>query len=72
MKRWQLITLIVLTLISIIGEFFIEHDPNHSAAWWSGIPVFWAAFGFTGCIFLIFFAKNIFKTFVQKKEDYYD
>lgn len=71
MKRWQLIFLIVLTLISLVGEFFIEHDPNHSSAWWSGIPLFWAVFSFAGCILLIFFAKYIFKILVQRREDYY-
>lgn len=72
MKRWLVISLVILTSLTLISEFFIPHDPAHAKAWWSGIPFFWAIFGFAGCVILIYLAKYILKAIVQRKENYYD
>ncbi|MBU1422028.1 MAG: hypothetical protein KJ963_05150 [Bacteroidetes bacterium] len=72
MKRILWVVIALVTSISLVSEFFIHHDLNHEHAWYSGIPFFYALFGFLGCLLLIFFAKYILTSVVQKKEDYYD
>lgn len=68
MKRWQWITLSLLTIVSLVVEFGIEHGDH----WWSSIPAFYILFGFAGCTAIIFFSKTLGKLFLQREEDYYD
>jgi len=67
--RWALLA--VATLVSLAGGFAIPHDPAHDA-WWNRIPVFFALFGFAGCVAIMFFAKFLGKRLLRKREDYYD
>lgn len=71
MKRWQRSLLVILSMISMLAGFIVPHDSLHDG-WWNRIPVFFALFGFFGCIVIIFFAKALGKLFLRKKEDYYD
>jgi len=71
MKKWHWIALSLLTVLSIIAEFTMHHDPSHTYSW-SGIPLFWIWFGFIGCVLLIYFAKVLLVPIVYKKEDYYN
>ncbi|MCP3951483.1 MAG: hypothetical protein GY697_04600 [Desulfobacterales bacterium] len=45
--------------------------PKHSHFAWEEVPGFFAAYGFIGCVSLIFIAKGL-RALVKKKEDYYD
>jgi len=67
--RWALLA--VATIVSLWGGFAAPPDPAHDA-WWARIPVFFAIFGFLGCVLIIFFAKSLGKHLLQKPEDYYD
>ena len=39
---------------------------------WERFPLFYAVFGFAGCIVLILMAKALGKLFIQREENYYD
>jgi len=67
--RWALLA--IATIVSLWGGFATPPNPAHDA-WWNRIPVFFALFGFFGCILIIFFAKSLGKLFLRKREDYYD
>jgi hypothetical protein len=67
--RWTLLA--VATAASLWGGFAMPHDPAHGT-WWDRIPVFFALFGFIGCVGIIFFAKFLGKLFLRKRDDYYD
>ena len=67
--RWALLA--IATVVSLWGGIAVPHNPAHDA-WWNRIPVFFALFGFFGCIGIIFLAKSLGKLFLRKGEDYYD
>jgi len=71
MKGRTKIGLILLAILSLIGEFSIA-APVHQEVWWERIPGFFALLGFFGCLFLLFFAKAMGKILLRKREDYYD
>ncbi len=71
MKSWHWLALAVLTLLSVLGEFTMSHDPAHDY-WWTHIPLFFILYGFLGCVLIIVASKALGKLFLQKKEDYYD
>ena len=71
MKKWPWIVLLLLTILSLMAEFTMTHDPKHHH-WWSSIPLFWIIFGFVGCTVIVFVAKTLGKLWLSKKEDYYD
>ncbi|EPR33084.1 hypothetical protein dsat_0525 [Alkalidesulfovibrio alkalitolerans DSM 16529] len=65
MKTWHWIALGALTVATVIGQFIESHY------WWEAVPGFFAAFGFVGCLALIFGAKTLGKHVVTKDPDYY-
>jgi asparagine N-glycosylation enzyme membrane subunit Stt3 len=69
MKKWWIIALAVLTILSLAAGFFSSGEPGH---WWNNVPGFFILFGLAGCILLILFSKKIGKLFLLKDEDYYD
>lgn len=69
MNRLKWFALIMITIVSLIVEFNMHHEPH---GWWSSVLAFWIYFGFIGCVLLIVFAKSIGKLFINKGEDYYD
>lgn len=38
---------------------------------WSGVPGFFALFGFAGCVIIILVSKWLGKAWLQRDEDYY-
>ncbi|SDB58895.1 hypothetical protein SAMN05660653_02983 [Desulfonatronum thiosulfatophilum] len=66
MKRWHWIVIIVLTLLTLVGQY-LEHN-----YWWEAIPGFFAVYGFVGSLILMHGAKFLAKKFISKKPDYYD
>lgn len=68
---------IILGLISLIvfaaGFFIHPGEGKHGQEfWWSSIPVFFALFGFFGCVVLTYFAKKLINFLLHRKEDYYE
>lgn len=65
---WALLALVTLAslVMQILGP---EHEHPQS---WDGIPLFYAAFGFVGCTVIVVVAKALGKSWLQKREDYYD
>ena len=64
MRGWFYAFLAVLLVV----EFVI---PKHGHFPWEEAPGFYAAYGFIGCVGLIFVAK-LLRRLVRRKEDYYD
>ena len=72
MKKISWSALGVLSLIAVITELSVPHDPEHAAYWWNSIPGFYAAFGFVGCVAIIVISKWIGKILLQRGEEYYE
>ncbi|MBM4044538.1 MAG: hypothetical protein FJ279_05435 [Planctomycetes bacterium] len=72
MTLWQRAALSLLTLIALACGFLISHDPEHPPPYGIELPVFYALFGWAGCVAIIFVAKALGKLFLQKTENYYD
>ena len=68
MKTWRWIALGLLTVASLIGQIMGEHGPG----FWTLIPVFWAVFGYLGCVLIIIVSKAVGKYIVERRENYYD
>lgn len=70
MKRFHWILLILL----LLGTVVLEHlgpSPTHPHAW-DAIPLFYAGFGFLGCVLIIVISKALGKAWLQRREDYYE
>lgn len=63
-RKYFYISLLILLVI----EFFIPKQGHFS---WEEAYGFYAAYGFIGCVSLIFIAKGL-RWLVKRKEDYYD
>lgn len=76
MRSWQKISLIILSIVSLIAGFFVTHEipkgAEHESLWWNEIYIFYALFGFIGCLVIILFGKTIGKKILQRKEDYFN
>jgi len=57
----------VLLAVLLVIDFFIH---KHAEFPWEGAPEFYAVYGFTACVSLIFIAK-LLRFFVKRGEDYY-
>lgn len=66
MKIQHWIAVALVTVITVIGQFIESHY------WWEAVPGFFAAFGFAGCMVLMFGAKFLGKILVTQSPDYYD
>jgi uncharacterized PurR-regulated membrane protein YhhQ (DUF165 family) len=62
--RYFFLSLVLLILI----DFFIH---KHVEFPWEAAPAFYAVYGFTACVSLIFIAK-LLRYFVKRDEDYYN
>jgi hypothetical protein len=60
---------VILAAVLLLG--FVVH-PERTDHLWEHIPIWEAAFGFLGCLLIIFVSKALGHLFIQKKEDYYD
>lgn len=68
-NRQRLRTIFYLSLlILLIVDLFV---PKHGHFPWEEAYAFYAAYGFIGCVGLIFVAKGL-RWLVRRKEDYYD
>jgi len=64
--RWSVMALAVI--VTLVAERVVHHESKY---WFSGIPGFFALFGFLGCIVIIYASKWFGRVFVQRDEDYY-
>ncbi len=71
MKKWIVLILFLLTLLSLYAELSFSVDAGHGH-WWNKIPGFFIFFGLLGCILLILFAKALGKYWLIRDENYYD
>ena len=55
-------------VVLLIVDFFVH---KHAAFPWEATPAFFAAYGFSSCVLLIFMAKAL-RIFIKRDEDYYD
>jgi len=58
----------VICGLLVVADFIVHRHIYHS---WENIPAFYAIYGFVGCSLLVFVAKWM-RTFLMRKEDYYD
>lgn len=71
MKHFRLVAICIsLALLFILLDVFWLG--THGEFPWSGIPGFFAIFGFLGCLVIIAAAKIIGHYWLQRKEDYYN
>jgi hypothetical protein len=70
MKRHHWISLIALLSGTLILDR-LGPAPAHPHAW-DALPLFYAAYGFLGCVLIIGISKALGKTWLQRREDYYD
>lgn len=70
MRIYHWILLGLLTLGTVLLTYFGPEHPYPHA--WDRIPLFYALFGFIGCILIIMVSKALGKAFLQKEEDYYE
>lgn len=68
MRRWHWWALGAVVAVTLVAEQFAHSDHDY---WFSGIPGFWVAFGFAGCVAIIVVSKWYGKHGVQRDEDYY-
>ncbi len=61
-------SLVILCILALVADFFYEKHVHYG---WEKTPAFYAVFGFSAYIFLVFVA-TAFRRFVMRKEDYYD
>ena len=66
MKKIYWMAFAALTALTVAGQFMEHHY------WWEAVPGFFAAFGFAGCLLIIFTAKSLVGLMVSKNPDYYD
>jgi len=68
-NRIIMASIFLCTLVAlIVADFFIPKHPYFSV---EGIPVFYAIYGFVGCVMLVVIAKQM-RLFLKRGEDYYD
>ena len=68
MKKIHWILLSIITAISLIGQFSVEHHHH----WWDMIPGVYAIYGFIGCILIVKVSKLYGKKIAFRDEEYYD
>lgn len=71
MKKWVILILFFLALLSLYAELGHPVDAGHGH-WWNKIPGFFIFFGLLGCILLILVAKALGKFLLTRDENYYD
>lgn len=71
MKKWVILILFLLALLSLYAELGHPVDAGH-ARWWNRVPGFFIFFGLLGCILLILLAKALGKFWLTRGENYYD
>ena len=60
--------LMIFCVLVLVADFFYEKHVHYG---WEKAPAFYAIFGFSAYVFLVFVA-TAFRRFVMRKEDYYD
>lgn len=65
--RWSILALAVA--VTLVAEQLVHHEYDY---WFTGIPGFYALFGFFGCVAIIYVSKWFGRVLVQRDEDYYD
>ena len=68
LRKWFYTCLCILLLIDLTAWFLFKRHGHFS---WEEVPFFYAAYGFTACVGLIFIAK-ILRWIVKQEEGYYD
>ncbi len=71
MKKWGILILFLLALLSLYAELGHPVAAGH-AQWWNRVPGFFIFFGLSGCILLILLAKALGKIWLTRDENYYD
>lgn len=66
--HWILLGLLTLGTV-LLNHLGPEHPHPHA---WDRIPLFYAFFGFVGCVAIIVVSKALGKAFLQQDEDYYE
>lgn len=71
MRRWPLILAAAAWILSVAAEVFLG-GKGHAESWWSHIPGFFSLYGFLGCLAMIWIAKFLGATWLERRETYYD
>jgi hypothetical protein len=69
MKRLRGLFIICL-VVSLSMGFFVH--VKHAVFWWEEVPVFYALYGFFGCVLIVIASKWLGHYVLQRPEDYYE
>ena len=72
MKRRWLVIFAVALILSIMVGFLLPVEEGDDGYWWSQIRIFFALFGFIGCVVIVAIAKLLGHYWLQRREDHYD
>ena len=72
LKQVVLVGCVLLVLLVVIDAIPLFVDKHHAHTSVEKLPVFWAAFGFLGCVLIILASKAFGHAGIMKREDYYD
>ncbi|HKJ98148.1 MAG TPA: hypothetical protein VJ959_04445 [Desulfotignum sp.] len=70
LKRVIQVCCIILALLAGFDALLLDKNKAHTAV--EHLPGFWAVFGFTACVVIIFVSKWFGRLGITKQEDYYD
>ncbi len=68
-KKVLIISGVMMALVFLLEILFVH---PHGYFWWHELLAFDLLFGLVGCLVLIFAAKVVVRTIVERNEDYYD
>jgi uncharacterized membrane protein YhfC len=67
---WRNKKMLVSAVVILLLCLFTPTSKVHF--FWERFPLFYAVFGFVGCIVFILIAKALGKLFIQRDENYYE
>ena len=68
MKRHHWVLVAVLVVATLVAERFVHHEHDY---WFHHIPGFFVAYGFVGCVAIVYLSKWYGKYAAQRDQDYY-
>ena len=72
LKKVVLVCAALLAALVLIDAIPALVDKHHAHTSVEKFPMFWAVFGFVGCVVIILVSKAFGKAGIMKREDYYN
>ncbi|GAB4243687.1 MAG: hypothetical protein Kow00129_03020 [Thermoleophilia bacterium] len=72
MSRRNWVLFILALAGAVLAEFVLPLEHHGKDYFWLHIPVFWALFGFFGCVLIVVASKWLGRNLLDRPEEYYD